>query len=301
MAPGGGAGSAPVAPGSSGASSVGGVAGSGNAGGTNGGGGASGGGAAGSAGNATAGGGTAGSGGLDPSWCQVAKVPDDLREDWEVDAYYQKYSNANGIPILTSNAPPDNAIVLACKLVVEMVSKRDDVRKALIDNHVHFTVIGEKENTNDVPEYAYLDDSINTRARGLGGVPGMCAEESILCGASDRWRGESICVHEFAHTISLYGVYDADPTFEDRLIKAFQNAKSAGKFANTYAMENEQEYWGEIVQDWYYTNLESTPANGVHNSIDTREELLAADPAGYALVKELLSEDVSWDDCYRDD
>lgn len=66
-------------------------------------------------------------------------------------------------------------------------------------------------------------------------------------------------------------------------------------------MENEQEYWGEIVQDWYYTNLESSPANGVHNSIDTREELLAADPAGYALVKELLSEDVSWDDCYRDD
>jgi hypothetical protein len=172
---------------------------------------------------------------------------------------------------------------------------------ALIENQVHFTVIGVDENTNDVPEYSYMPDSINTRARGLGGNPGMCAEESILCGPTDRWEGESICVHEFAHTISLYGMYDADPTFEDRLIEAYNNAQEAGHFANTYAMENEQEYWGEIVQDWYYTNLESDPANGVHNTIDTREELLSVDPGGYALVGELLSENVSWNDCYRDD
>jgi len=245
--------------------------------------------------------GAAGSGGLDPSWCQVGAVPDALRQEWDVDPYYQKYADANGIPILTSNAPPDNTLVLACKLVLEMVSQRDDVRLALIENQVHFTVIGVDEQTNDVPEYSYMPDSINTRARGLGGNPGMCAEESILCGPSDRWVGESICVHEFAHTISIYGLYDADPTFEDRLIDAYENAMSTGNFANTYAEENEQEYWGEIVQDWYYTNLESNPANGVHNSIDTREELLAADPTGYALVNELLSENVSWEDCYRDD
>lgn len=261
----------------------------------------SGGGGSGGVSGASAGSSGSGGAGSNPSWCEVGTVPDDLRKAWDVDPYYQKYADANGIPILNSMRAPDNAIILACELVLEMVGKRDDVRLALIKNKVHFTVIGEDENTNDVPEYAYLPDSINERARGLGGVPGMCAEESILCGASDRWRGESICVHEFAHTISLYGMYTADPSFEDRLIDAFEKAKATGHFANTYAMENEQEYWGEIVQDWYYTNLESNPANGVHNSIDTREELLEVDPGGYALVKELLSEDVSWDDCYRDD
>jgi hypothetical protein len=274
---------------------AGGVSSMGGGGGSNGAGGSS----AGSGGNGTGGGG--GSGGLDPAWCKIGPVPAALRQSWDIEPYYTQYADANGIPILTSDAPPDSAIDLACRLVIEMVSERDDVRQALIENKVHFTVIGEDEETNDVPEYAYLDDSINTRARGLGGNPGMCAEESILCGASDRWRGESICVHEFAHTISIYGMYDADPTFEDRLTKAYEAAKKAGRFADTYAMENEQEYWGEVVQDWYYTNLESDPPNGVHGPIDTREELKAYDPAAYALVDELLSDKVSWQDCYRDD
>jgi hypothetical protein len=260
------------------------------------------GGSAGASGAATAGAAGTGAGGTsNPDWCKVGPVPADLREEWDVEPYYEKYADANGIPILCSSHPPDNAIILACELVIEMVSKRDDVRQALIDNRVHFTVIGVDEQTNDVPEYSYLDDSINTRARGLGGNPGMCAEESILCGPTDRWRGESICVHEFAHTISLYGLYDADPTFEDRLVEAFENAEDAGLFENTYAMENEQEYWGEGVQNWYYTNLESQTPNGVHGPINTREELLAYDPALYALIGELLGEDVSWADCYRQD
>ena len=280
-----------VTAGNGGAASVGGGGGNGGAAGVGGA----------SAGSGSGGGGSGGGGGLDPSWCKIGPVPEALRKEWDIDPYYTQFADANGIPILTSSHPPDNAIDLACKLVLEMVSERDDVRKALIENKVHFTVIGEDEKTNDVPEYAYMPDSINERARGLGGNPGMCAEESILCGSSDRWRGESICVHEFAHTISIYGMYDADPTFEDRLKKAYQAAKQAGRFADTYAMENEQEYWGEIVQDWYYTNLESDPPNGVHGPIDTREELKAYDPAAYALVDELLSENVSWADCYRDD
>jgi hypothetical protein len=257
--------------------------------------GGSGGGGAGSGGKGGAGGGAG-----NPNWCQVGPVPASLRQSWDVDPFYQKYADANGIPILTSNAPPDNTLVLACQLVIEMVSMRDDVRLALIDNQVHFAIVGVNELTNDIPEYSYMPDSINTRARGLGGNPGLCAEESILCGPTDRWRGESICVHEFAHTISLYGLYDADPTFEDRLVDAYEAARAAGRFANTYAMENEQEYWGEGVQDWYYTNLESATPNGVHGPIDKREELQAYDPALYDLIGEFLSPNVSWNDCYRD-
>jgi hypothetical protein len=258
------------------------------------------GGTGGTGGTAGVGGSGGGGGGMDPNLCVVGPVPADLRQDWDVDPFYQKYANANGIPILTSNQPPDNTLVLACQLVLEMVSERDDVRLALIENQVHFAIVGVNELTNDIPEYSYMPDSINTRARGLGGNPGLCAEESILCGSTDRWRGESICVHEFAHTISLYGLYDADPTFQNRLRAAYQSARTAGLFANTYAMENEQEYWGEGVQDWYYTNLESATPNGVHGPIDKREELESYDPILYDLIDELLPLDVSWDDCYRD-
>jgi hypothetical protein len=259
-----------------------------------------GGGRGGSGGMGKAGAAGAGGGGIDPSFCVVGPVPAALRQSWDIDPFYQKYANANGIPILTSNQPPNTTLVLACQLVIEMVSDRDDVRLALIDNQVHFAIVGVNELTNDIPEYSDMPDSINTRARGLGGIPGLCSEESILCGPTDRWRGESICVHEFAHTISIYGLYDADPTFQNRLRAAYQSARSAGLWANTYAIDNEQDYWAEGVQNWYYTNLESATPNGVHGPIDKREEMESYDPVLYDLIDELLPLDVSWDDCYRD-
>ena len=123
-----------------------------------------------------------------------------------------------------------------------------------------------------------------------------------MCDRSvDRWRGESICVHEFAHTMQL-GVYnEMDSTFMSRLQDAYRAAINAGKFANTYAASNAVEYFGEGVQDWYNTNLESATPNGVHGPIDTRDELRDYDPMLYDLIAELLSEDVSWADCYRHD
>jgi hypothetical protein len=295
----GGGGSASGAGGVGGAAGTGGSGASGGAGAGAGGSGGDGGSAGGSGASGSAG--SSGTGGAGGEFsCAVGPVPEEIRQEWAVDPFYQKYADANGLPVLGSGEPSDESITLACQLVVEMVSLRDDVRLALIDNQVFFAMLGTNELTNEIPEYSYMPDSINQRARGLGGNPGLCSEEGILCGPTDRWRGESICVHEFAHTISIYGLYDADPTFEDRLEEAYQNARDAGLFANTYAMENAQEYWGEGVQDWYYTNLESDPPNGVHGPIDKREELLEYDPDLYDLIAEWLSPDVSWDDCYRD-
>jgi hypothetical protein len=205
--------------------------------------------------------------------------------------------------VISSNSPADEALSRACLLVIDMLSARPDVHEALIENYVRFAIIGEDELTNDIPEYSYLDDSINQRARGLGGVPAAsCAEESILCHSElDPWRGEGICVHEFAHTIASGGLFVADPTFQGRLQDAFQSAQGAGLFANTYAMENYQEYWAEGVQDWYFTNLEADPPNGIHNHVDRREELEAYDPTLYALIAEFLPDAPQFADCYSDE
>jgi hypothetical protein len=97
------------------------------------------------------------------------------------------------------------------------------------------------------------------------------------------------------------GLVAVDPTFESRLTAAFESAESTGLFANTYALENAQEYWAEGVQDWYYTNLESDPPNGIHNFVDRREELLEYDPVLYGLVAELLPDEPAFVDCYSDE
>ena len=68
--------------------------------------------------------------------------------------------------------------------------------------------------TTDVPEHAFLasdtETNWNTRARGLGGTVAVpttsCAEENVLCLPGDRYRGESILVHELAHGVFNLGV-----------------------------------------------------------------------------------------------
>jgi hypothetical protein len=251
-------------------------------------------------------GGTADGGGGNPSEgnCQVQPLTDEFRASYDnLDPFYKKYADAEGLPVISSDSPADEALTRTCQLVIDMVSARPDVHEALISNYIRFAIIGEDELTNDIPEYSYLDDSINQRARGLGGTPAAsCAEESILCHADlDPWRGEGICVHEFAHTIASAGLFVADPTFQGRLQSAFQNAQSTGLFANTYAMENFQEYWAEGVQDWYYTNLEADPPNGIHNYVDRREELEEYDPALYGLIAEFLPDVPGFVDCYSDE
>ena len=63
------------------------------------------------------------------------------------------------------------------------------------------------ELTTHLPEHAFLDPGYNERARGLGAtvaVPlGSSAEENALCDSNDRYRGEDITVHEFAHSLHL--------------------------------------------------------------------------------------------------
>jgi hypothetical protein len=233
----------------------------------------------------------------------VGAVPEDVRKRLDLDPFYEKYLDADGVPILASSAPDDRALGLACELVHEMLGEREDVKRALIASGARFVIIGRDEGTAEIPEYGYRSrpqserDAIDERARGLGGLAASCGEENILCQGGDRYRGESICIHEFSHTISIYGLYAADRDFEERLRTTFDSAQGSGILDGTYRLENEQEYWAEGVQDWYGSNSEANPPNGIHNSVDTRDELRDYDRALYDLVDELLPSELNFADC----
>ncbi len=252
-------------------------------------------------GGASGAGDAGGAGGSDIlSGCEVTAVPDDIRASYGLDPFYQKYADASGIPVATSSQVSDEAITLACQLVKEMVSRRDDVRQALINAGMRFTLIAKSEQLSSLPEIARTFGTMyDRRARGLGSmIPTICAEENILCQLPDPWAGENICVHEYAHTMMDYGLTRTDPTFRSRIDAAYRTAQASGNFANTYAISEVPEFWAEGVQDWYNSNLESIPANGIHNWVNTRDELLEASPELYQLISELLPEDIQFTDCY---
>jgi len=247
---------------------------------------------------------SSGEGGVSGRCSAVGPVPDEVRQRLKLDAFYMKHVDAEGLPVLSSAAPDDRSLTLACELLNTLLQKRADVRKELIRRGARFVIIGEREGTAEVPEYGYREksqaerDMINQRARGLGGQVASCGEENILCLRGDRYANESICLHEFSHTITTYGAYGVDRSFQQRLQTAYEGARDRGILDDTYRKENAQEYWAEGAQDWFDTNASANPSNGIHNQVNTQSELQGFDPALYTLLGELFPTDARWSDCH---
>jgi hypothetical protein len=174
-----------------------------------------------------------------------------------------------------------------------MLAMRPDIKARLAERRVRVAIIGAQEQTTDIPEYRDLPTAFpgvdwNARARGLGATPARPAisagEENILGLPGDRYKGESILVHEFAHAVMDMAVVPADATFLPKLNAAYGKAIKKGLWRRTYAATNTSEYWAEGVQSWFAANRTASPPNGVHNHINGRAALAGYDPDLASLI-----------------
>jgi hypothetical protein len=232
-----------------------------------------------------------------PTGCASLQPPP---KSLQLDPFYAKYVDADGIPIVSSNRVPDAALLHASELLDGMLSNRPDLRKALADGHVRVAIMAETEVTTDIPEHSKLKpkEYWDARARGLGGTPYIpttsCGAENLLGSATDPYRGESILIHEFAHSVHEVGMLALDSNFDGALQAQYEAAMHSGLWKNSYAATNHKEYWAEGVQDYFDCNLRADPANGVHNHVRTREELMAYDPELAALVESVFKTNWRW-------
>jgi alpha-glucosidase len=192
---------------------------------------------------------------------KVTAVPDSLRESLNLDPFYQKYTDYNGLPVLSSVKVADAGLLEARYLIGQMLADRDDIVAALVKARCRFVVMAPTEMTTDVPEQRNMKpkEYWDKRARGLGGLVTSCGEENLLNLKGDRYRNENILIHEFAHAIHEIGLRRVDPKFDDRLREAYQKAKDKGLWQKTYALTNHKEYWAEGVQSYFDCNA---PAGG---------------------------------------
>jgi alpha-glucosidase len=216
---------------------------------------------------------------------KVEPVPAAIREKFELDPFYQKHLDAGGLSILSSRQVSDAGLLEAAHLIDQMLVNREDVRQELIKRRVRFVVMAPTEMTTDVPEQAHMDSEYwDRRARGLGGRICSCGEENLLNLPGDRYSNENILIHEFSHTIHNFGLRRIDSDFNSRLKALYDDAMDKGLWKRTYAATNPEEYWAEGVQSYFDCN--ASPRRGVHNDVDTREELKEYDPKLFALIDE---------------
>ncbi|MDD4698605.1 MAG: hypothetical protein PHR52_13890 [Fermentimonas sp.] len=219
----------------------------------------------------------------------------------ELDPFYKKYMNVNGIHVISSWRVPDScfyAAYITVKALTDMLPA--EVMESMTSRNTRIGIMARYEGTTDIPEHAHLanDTSLNwdVRARGLGGTVNRplttCAEENILAYQIDKYHAEDILIHEFAHTIHYVGIAPIDDNFNNRLQVSLDEAIANGRWINTYAATNIAEYWAEGVQNWFDVNAEvdNDSGDGKHNKVNTREELRLYDPGLFKIISEYFPE-----------
>jgi hypothetical protein len=91
---------------------------------------------------------------------------------------------------------------------------------------------------------------------------------NLVCDKGVVQAEGNILVHELGHMIDIGGVRQLDPSFITSLSTVFSSVRAAGKWNNTYAATNKEEYFAETVTIWYGTNwIDPEGGDGFTNDI----------------------------------
>lgn len=239
---------------------------------------------------------------------QVTAPPDTLTQwlagrESPLDPWYQKYTSANGLPIVSSAAVSDTALLQARYIANHMLLRIPEAREEMLRHHFRIGVVGYKENITDLPECSMMkvwwpETDWDKRGRGYGAtttIPVMSIGEENLVripNFQERYATESIMVHEFAHNID-FAMSRVSTAFRDSLRAAYQQAKAEGLWAGTYSMTNTAEYFAEGAQAWFNTCRMNVPRINAEGrfTLRTREQLLQYDPRLYALCASIFPEE----------
>lgn len=238
----------------------------------------------------------------------IGRPPEALK----LDPFYQQYTDAFGIPVVSSRQVSSTALLIARDIINYMLLKRPDIRKVMIAKGARLSVIGKSEMQTDLPECRNwkkpaLDDRRLTdserenyhkpggiasmtdrgywdqRARGMGGIKTSCAEENLLGIPGTRYYGEHIMIHEWSHNI-MTCLETADPALYKQIDVAYQSARSKGMYKGQYAINTVAEYWAEGTQWWFWSNYEF---NDGQQWLQSPADLKAYDPALYAILDQV--------------
>lgn len=237
--------------------------------------------------------------------CTVTTPPVSLG----LNAYYTKYCDINGLPIVAGNLVADASLQRVWVQIMNMIKTRQDIHNEVVIQGTRIALIEDGQGLTSLPEYADFDTLFGppfdggtwAAVKGLAAAPEYpvtaITETNVLCLAGDVFQGENVLTHEFAHTILNMGLDfmgQEGSLLKSDLTTSYNAALAAGKYTDTYAATNIYEYLAEGVQTWFDANKESPTSpkpDGSHNDINTRAELVSYDPALHNIISRIFPAD----------
>jgi hypothetical protein len=206
--------------------------------------------------------------------------------------FYSKTLTVRGIRILAHADTSDAAVDEAARRLDRQLARCPEIAANMAALGAEMHIIGKDQQVSDLPEYRHLkgrpfdgSQTVDERARGLGGLVSSCCEENLLMLPSDRWKDHrDICMHEFAHGLFEFGL---TRDLREKAEAQYRKSLAAGKWQTLYAASNASEFFAELTM-WYFGT------RGDYGKTDPRPEpgpqwLHAYDPEAYALLDALYS------------
>lgn len=204
--------------------------------------------------------------------------------------FYSKQIEFEGIPIKAAEAVENRALHIAhqrlSKLFVGFGSYRSLILANLVRQGVELHVIGRLQNMTDLPENRSRKDmrsedfgglTLDERSRGGGGRLVSCGEENLLALPGDRYAGQDICIHEFAHAIRSFGLPEP---LRRQFDQQFENSLAKNLWAGDYAATNPDEFFAELTRRYFGKG---------------REDFRSYDPDSFALFRRFYEGEFSVD------
>lgn len=216
--------------------------------------------------------------------------------------FYKKFKKTSGLNVKGSSSIEDDSLTKAVLIIEKMISKRPDIRERLIRENAEVVIIAKNENYCDIPEARDLKDKKTFDGRsfcdicGGGGVIGRpittVCEDNLLKTKNDPYHGtEDILTHEFAHTMHIMGMNEAD---KKNVTKLYEEAKKNEVFLKnadnqpTYMMANEQEFFACLSAAWFGVHNPKSPA--ISPDLQDRNSIKEKLPAVYDFMKTIYPE-----------
>ena len=174
-------------------------------------------------------------------------------------AEYTQRRDAAGLAIVANADVDPEALDLAAE-TVERVFLNNDLEEELAADGAYVIVADADQGVLDLPEFRCLDDDARNQdffshvcgVADRADYPVVTVNELDLLGSRrGPCEGLNILFHELGHLVQGWTLPQAD-YFDVR--QYFQDALSAGKYADDYAATNANEYFAEATQAYFLSS-----------------------------------------------
>ena len=122
---------------------------------------------------------------------KVEHIPAKIRRDMKLSYFYQKYTDAFGIPVIGSNQAASNSLRRACYVLRYFLTSSANLKETFFKRNLRIVVLASGESVLNIPEYESIPSSW-TSVKALSStlqIPVITVgEENVQCSVGDKHK-----------------------------------------------------------------------------------------------------------------